>query len=90
MHRLFQTLLKKLPFVVMWRKDWDKEQEVSQSKDEQLKSVLSRIDCCLKVLDDWNNNKIGNLRAVREIKEGLFMGKRIPEEKFHYPYDLGK
>ena len=82
MYGLVEKVLNKLPFVVLWREDYEKELELKEDNDKKMKEFVTRIDCCLEVLQEWNNQKIGNLRAIREFKDGLLLGIRTPKDKF--------
>ena len=82
MYGLVEKVLNKLPFVVLWREDYEKELELKEDNDKKMKGFVTRIDCCLEVLQEWNNQKIGNLRAIREFKDGLLLGIRTPKDKF--------
>ena len=82
MYGLVEKVLNKLPFVVLWREDYEKELELKEDNDKKMKEFVTRIDCCLEVLQEWNNQKIGNLRAIREFKDGLLLGIRTPKDTF--------
>ena len=82
MYGLVEKVVNKLPFVVLWREDYEKELELKEDNDKKMKEFVTRIDCCLEVLQEWNNQKIGNLRAIREFKDGLLLGIRTPKDTF--------
>lgn len=73
---LFEKIIKLIPFTILSRKRYEISLSQNDETEKTLQALIVRLDLLFDIDTAWNDNKMGNLKAMSDISSVLHNGKR--------------